>query len=101
MKREVNTDCIMDRFGGGLILYMSDYFASKNGMIYRPKVNYTIPNEDYIRENWKSVCEEIRWLKPLSEYSKEIKAVAVQYLPIFFKDYPQFADAECLQPVKK
>lgn len=97
MKRDIETEVVMDRFAGGLISYISDYFASKNGTIYRPKVNYVIPNEDLLRENWKSICEKILYLIPVYDYPEEIKEVAKQYLPVFLSEFPEYADEKCLQ----
>ena len=39
--------------------------------------------------------DELRLLKPVYEYSDELKDVAVQYLPLFVKEYPQYQNAEC------
>ena len=40
--------------------------------------------------------DDLRTLKPVREYSDELKDVARQYLPIFLKEYPRFKDADCL-----
>ncbi len=100
MKNAALSECIMDRFIGELIPYITDYFASKSSGIYHPKVNYTIPNEEYIVDNWEDICEKLRSLIPLYEYRNEIKEVAVQFLSVFLEKYPQYKTAECLQ-IKK
>lgn len=94
---ELMTNCIMDRFAGGLMVYLDDYYASKRNGIYKPVVNYSIPHEDYISEHAEDIRNELRILKAVYEYSDELKDVAAQYLPLFIEEYPQYKDADCLR----
>ena len=87
----------MDRFAGGLMKYITDAIYSKNGKIYKPKVDYSLPNEKYIINHWQEVSCDLRYLKPLREYSDELKEVARQYKKIFLEEYPQYVDATCLK----
>lgn len=89
-------ECIMDRFAGGLMTYIDDYYASKRNGIYKPVVDYTIPHDDYISKHGQEIMDELRTLKAVCEYSNELKDVARQYLPNFIKEYPYYKDADCL-----
>ena len=93
---KLTTDCIMDNFAGGLMVYIDNYYASTRNGIYKPVVDYVIPHDDYISEHGREIMDELRTLKPVREYSDELKDVARQYLPIFLKEYPRFKDANCL-----
>lgn len=94
------TIAIRDKFAGGLMAYMDDYFLSKYCIIYKPKVDYSIPNEEFIRKNWGEICDELRTLKPIHEYSKELDEVAMAYLPIFLKECPQYKNEQWLSHIK-
>lgn len=89
-------ESIMDRFAGGLMVYIDDYYASTRNGIYKPVVDYVIPHDDYISEHSREIMDELRTLKPVREYSDELKDVARQYLPSFIKEYPHYKDADCL-----
>lgn len=93
---KLTIDCIMDNFAGGLMVYIDNYYASTRNGIYKPVVDYVIPHDDYISEHGREIMDELRTLKPVREYSDELKDVARQYLPIFLKEYPRFKDADCL-----
>ena len=90
------TESIMDRFVGRLMAYIDDYYASTRNGIYKPVVDYTIPHDEYISEHGREIMDELRSLKPLCEYSDELKDVAIQYLPLFFEEYPEYKNADCL-----
>lgn len=96
-EQEIARVCTMDRFAGGLIAYLEDYFDSKYGVYHRPIIHYEIPNEDYFVENARDLLEEIRTLKPLRDYSLELKKIAQQYLPVFLQEYPHLKNEECLK----
>lgn len=93
---QLTINCIMDRFVGGLMAYIDDYYASTRNGLYKPVVNYTIPHDDYISEHGREIMDELRSLKPVCDYSTELKDVARQYLPLFVKEHPQYKNAECL-----
>lgn len=95
-KDEQMVSCIMDRFAGGLLSYMDDFYASTRNGLYKPIVNYSIPHADYISEHAREIQDELRTLKPVYEYSEYLKDVAVQYLPLFLEAYPQYKNAKCL-----
>lgn len=95
-EEKLRTECIMDRFAGGLMAYIDDYYASTRNGIYKPDVNYTIPHDDYISEHSREIMDELRTLKKVCEYSDELKDVARQYLPIFIKENPDYKDENCL-----
>lgn len=97
MNLKVNEEYIKSKFMDGIYEYISNYFQSKNGIIYKPKVDYMIPNEEYIAKHWKEIHNEICLQKPICEFSDELKAVAKQYLPIFIATHPECKDAQCLE----
>lgn len=101
MDNKLRTDMIMDMFAGGMVVYITNYFYSLRDGIYKPKVSYEIPNDEYISEHWRDILLELQSLKPICEYSDKLKIVAQQYLPIFLSDYPQYQDAECLKMEEK
>lgn len=88
---------IMSLFSDGLYAYINDYYASKYGVLYKPNINYIIPNEDYISAHAKEIFDEIRWQKKPCEYSAELKEVAKDYLPRFFEKFPEYKNSECLK----
>ncbi len=96
-EEEIHRDVVMDRFAGGLLYHIQTYFTSINGILYRPVIDYTLPDPDYVRDNWDSVLEQIQSLKPVKEYTPGLKAIAEQYLPMFFEDFPDYEDEECLK----
>lgn len=96
-EEEIYIGVVMDRFAGGLLDYIETYFHSINGTLYKPVINYTLPDPDYVRDNWNSVLEQIQSLKPIKEYTPELKAIAAQYLLLFFDDFPDYRDEECLK----
>lgn len=97
MKNDAKTNYVMDKFVGWVIRYVEDYFASLNGKIYRPNIDYCIPHEDYVTEHWKELCEELRTLKPVFEYSVSLKKMIKLYLLLFFRDYPELKEEKCLK----
>lgn len=96
-KEELQTSVVMDRFAGGLLNYIDTYFLSINGTIYRPIIDYSIPEPDYIAENWEMILDQLQSLMPARDYSPELKAVAKQYMPTFLKEYPDYEAEECLK----
>lgn len=86
----------MTRFADGLYEYMDNYFRSLNGVIYKPKVTYDLPNSDYISEHWREIHLELMTRESVREYSDELKEVAKQYLLLFLQEYPEYKDEECL-----
>lgn len=97
MNLKVNELYVKSKFMDGLYEYICNFFQSKNGVIYRPKADYIIPNEDYVIEHWTEIHEEICLQKPLYEFSEELKVIAVQYLPVFLSEHPECQGAECLK----
>lgn len=89
--------CVLDKFAGGLLCYIDTYFSSVNGVVYRPSINYTLPNADYISKNSDAIIMEIQSLKPIKDLSPELKGVACQYLSEFINEYPQYEKEECLK----
>lgn len=50
-EEEIYIGVVMDRFAGGLLDYIETYFHSINGTLYKPVINYTLPDPDYVRDN--------------------------------------------------
>lgn len=94
-EEEIARMCTMDRFAGGLIAYVQDYFRGRD--VYGKLIDYEIPNADYFSENARALLEEIRTLKPIREYTPKLKEIAIQYLPIFLEEYPRLAKKDCLK----
>ena len=97
-EKTVHEDVVMSYFSSGIWEYIRDYFRSlSNGGIYKPEISYEIPNSDYISAHWEDFHLDVLNEKPVYEYSDELKEVAKQYLPVFFKEYPEWQEAECLK----
>ena len=96
-KDELQTSVVMDRFAGGLLNYIDTYFLSLNGTIYRPIIDYSNPEADDIAKNWETILDQLQSLRPVRDYSPELKAVAKQYMPTFLKEYPEYEAEECLK----
>ena len=77
-EEEVYIGVVMDRFAGGLLDHITTYFDSINRTILRPVIDYTLPDPDYVRDNWDSVLEQIQSLKPVKEYTPELKTITEQ-----------------------
>ncbi|WP_418967895.1 hypothetical protein [Catenibacterium sp.] len=59
--------------------------------------NYSLPNAEYIEENWNEVVDKLISLTPPRKYPKELKEVAIQYMPLFLEDCPYYKEAKCLK----
>ena len=89
-------DVAWDRFTGMLKNYIEEFAASKC-MFFGEKteqVDYEIENFDSLEEDWYS---QLLNLDCISEYHEGLKKVAIQYLPIFLNEYPEYKNAECLK----
>lgn len=97
MNPKEKEEYVKGKFMDGIHEYICNYFQSKNGIIYKPKVDYSIPNAEYIAEHWQEIYNEICLQKSIYEFSDELKVVAKQYLPLFMAKYPECRDVECLK----
>lgn len=94
---ELMEECIMSRFAGGLKNYITNYFNVLGGFFPKEKANYSLPNAEYIEENWNEVVDKLISLTPPRKYPKELKEVAIQYMPLFLEDCPYYKEAKCLR----
>ncbi len=94
---ELMEDAIMSYFAGGLMNYIKNYFNALGGFFPKEKANYSMPNEEYIEENWDEIYDCLVSLTPPRKYPKELKEVAIQYIPLFLEDCPYYKEAECLK----
>lgn len=97
-EKELHERCVMDRFAGWMVTHIADYFsAQEENPIFRPKIDYVLPDPDYVLDHWKELNDKILTLCPIREYSPELKEIAAQCLPRFLKEWPIYKDEECLK----
>lgn len=77
---------------------MFSYFNLARLRGYNQKNIYELlPNAEYIEENWDEVVDKLISLTPPRKYPKELKEVAIQYMPLFLEDCPYYKEAKCLR----
>lgn len=100
-------DVLFDRLAGGLMLYVENYYLhkSQNKILPSYKVDYEI-SKDIISEIEKSTqsnnideiwYHKISGCKNINELPDYLKELITQYLPKFFKEYPQYKNSEYLK----
>lgn len=105
-------EILWDRLAGTIVEYVENYFLQKEvgdrsgkfhiGPSY--DVDYEISDE-ILRAIDESMCTgkiENYWVfqidscRDINELSKPLQQLVIQYLPKFYKMFPEYKDAECL-----
>ncbi len=106
-------DMLWDRFAGALAVYVENYLLKSGdegsfGLKPSYEVDYEIADEiiDFLQKTLETSGIENRWsfqiaaCKNINELAPQLKQLAVQFLPKFLKQYPQYAQARCLEVEK-
>lgn len=93
---KIHEQVIMDRFAGWIVAYVEDYFSEGSILSGHIKIDYELPDVLYVKSHWMEMKDELLMLNPVYTYSAELKLIAVQCLPAFIKEYPQYKDEGCL-----
>lgn len=98
---------LFDRLAGGLRGYVENYYLHKSQSKILPsyKVDYEISKDiiNGIEKSTQSENMDDMWYLKISgctnidELPDYLKKLIVQYLPRFFKEYPQYKNSEYLK----
>lgn len=103
------TDAIWDRFAGGLMLYVDNFLIAKNGGKRKIQPSYAVDYDisdkiiEYLEKTAQEGIMEDIWYIKISSYRNindippPLKELAVQFLPRFFGEFPEYKDEHCLQ----
>lgn len=103
------TDVIWDRFTGGLMLYVDNFLIAKSGGKRKIQPSYAVDYDisdiiiEYLEKTEQEGKMEDIWYIKISSYRSindipsPLKELAVQFLPRFLGEYPEYKDEHCLQ----
>ena len=100
----MENNVIFDRLASGLALYVENYSIVNSTSKFKLEPSYPVDYEiESIEELQKYTDVDNYWLhliancNSINELPEYLKKLVIQYLPRFFKEYPQYEDAECLK----
>lgn len=106
-------DILWDRLAGTILIYVENYAMQKKiderektgKKGYSDELPFLKPSYpvDYEIENVEQFRDDEPWALEISKYQNindlpgSLKKLVIGYLPRFFKDFPEYRDAECLK----